>query len=199
MEPRQLQEKPHQANPTRTDLDTDQVDGQDQAMQESETWHTLEKRHDCRTLIQALLIRRPCVQRAAGYVQHLGRLTLGEALRFETAILCTQLGTCDALPALVTIIVALWLVVDYSGHSVLLSSTLRRCLMLAHNGEALPYGTARTSQGPGPLRRRSSYAHTADTSRPCQGYQPARAAESQPCCWRCRMGPASRAPTGVMG
>ena len=89
-------------------------------------------------LIQALLIRTPCLQRAAGHVQHLGGLTLREALGFETAIPFKQLGTFDALPALVTITVAPWLRLNDSAHSSLLTSPWFCVNVMAKDGEGAP-------------------------------------------------------------
>ena len=120
MEACELQEQTHQAHPTRADLDTDQVDGQDQAMQERETWHALEKRHDRGTLVQALLIRTPCLQRATRHLKHLSSLTLGDPLGVQRAILLTQLSAFEASPALVAIFVAALLILYYCSHSYLL-------------------------------------------------------------------------------
>src|SRR2546423_9385266 len=83
---RQLQYEAHQANPTGTHFGTDQVERQNEAMQEGETGNTVKKRHDSRTLVEAIRVRAPRLQRAAGHVKHLGRLTLGKALGFEIAI-----------------------------------------------------------------------------------------------------------------
>ena len=87
IEARELQEQTHQANPTRTDFDTHQMEREDQAMQEGETGDALKKRHDSGTRIEALLVRPPRLQRAAGHLKHLGRLTLGEPLGLQSAIL----------------------------------------------------------------------------------------------------------------
>jgi len=57
---------PYEAHPAGPHLDTHQVDCQDQPMQEGETRHTLEKRHDGGTRIEALLLRPPRLQRRAG-------------------------------------------------------------------------------------------------------------------------------------
>jgi len=48
-------------------------------MQEGETRHTLEKRHDGGTRIEALLLRPPRLQRRAGHLKHRGGSTLGDA------------------------------------------------------------------------------------------------------------------------
>ena len=120
IEARELQEQTHQTNPTRAYLDTDQVDGQDQAMQERETWHALEKRHDRGTLVQALLIRTPCLQRATRHLKYLSGLTLGDPLGMQLAIPLTQLGAFEASPALVAIFVAALLILYYCSHRYLL-------------------------------------------------------------------------------
>jgi hypothetical protein len=135
IQPRELQEQTHQANPTRAYLDTDQVDGQDQSMQESETGHALEKRHDRGTLVQALLIHPPRLQRAAGYVKHLRGLTLGETLSLEIAILRKQISTFETSPALVAILVASLLSIDYRSHRSLLLPSFAFIFVMAKDGE----------------------------------------------------------------
>ena len=75
-------------------------------MQEGEPWHAVKKRHDGGTLVEALLVRPPCLERAAGHLKRLGRLTLGEALGLQSAILLEELSAFEAIPALVAIIVA---------------------------------------------------------------------------------------------
>jgi hypothetical protein len=83
----ELQEQTHQTNATRTHLDTDQVEREDQAMQKGEPWHAVKKRHDGGTRVQALLIRTPGLERAAGNLKHLRGVTLRQALRLQSAIL----------------------------------------------------------------------------------------------------------------
>jgi hypothetical protein len=73
-----------------------------------------------RMLVTALLVGPPCLQRAAGYVKNLGGLTLGEAAGLQIVVLLTELGACNAIPALVAILIATLLVVDDSSHSYLL-------------------------------------------------------------------------------
>src|SRR2546430_708540 len=89
-------------------------------MQEGETGDAMKKRDDRRTLIEALLVRPPRLQRAAGHVQHLGRLTLGDPLGVQVTIPCPQVRTFEARPALVTLIMATFLVLDSRCHSSLL-------------------------------------------------------------------------------
>jgi len=45
------QEQTHQAHATRADLNTDEVEREDPAMQEREPWHAVEKRHNGRTRV----------------------------------------------------------------------------------------------------------------------------------------------------
>ena len=49
-------------------------------MQEGKTWGAVQKGHDRGARIEAVLVRPPRLQRAAGHVKHLGGLPLGEAL-----------------------------------------------------------------------------------------------------------------------
>src|SRR5439155_19730164 len=93
----QLQHEAHQAYPAGTDLHTDQMERQDQAMQESQAGDAMKKRHDCGTLIKGLLVRLPGLQGTAGYVKHLGRLALGHTLGFEIAIAVTLLRAFEAI------------------------------------------------------------------------------------------------------
>jgi hypothetical protein len=116
----ELQEQTHQANATRADLNKDKVEREDQAMQEGETLHALEKRHDARTRVQALLIRTPGLERAAGHLKHLSGLTLGETSRLQSAILLPYLSMFEAIPALVAILVASLRRLDDCAHSDLL-------------------------------------------------------------------------------
>ena len=89
-------------------------------MQEGETSDAVKKRHDRGTLIKARLIRPPRLQRAAGHLKHLGRLTLGDALGMQITIALKQVSTFDASPALVAILIATLRVLDYRFHSYLL-------------------------------------------------------------------------------
>lgn len=135
---RDLPSQTHQAHPTGPHFDTHQVDRQDQAMQEGATSDAVKKRHDRGTLIKARLIRTPRLQRAAGNLKPLDRLTLGDALGVQIAISLKQVSTCDASPALVAILIATWRVWDDRVHSDLLfkpfaftSRGLRRARSLA--------------------------------------------------------------------
>src|SRR5712671_3048567 len=89
-------------------------------MQEGETGDAVKKRHDRRTLVEAVRICLPRLQRAAGHSKHLGRLTLGCALSVQIAILRKQLSRFDALPALMAIITDTLLVSDDRPHGYLL-------------------------------------------------------------------------------
>jgi hypothetical protein len=89
-------------------------------MQEGKTGDTVKKRDDCRTLIEALLVRPPRLKGTAGHVQHLGCLTLREALGLQVTILRKSLRTFDAIPALVALIIATLRLWDDSSHSDLL-------------------------------------------------------------------------------
>jgi len=104
-------------------------------MQEGETGNTVEKSHDNWTRIEALLVRAPRLQRAAGHVQRLGRLTRRETLRLEIAILCIPLSAFEAMPALVAILVASLLSIDYRSHSYLPVSSFAFVLVMAKDGE----------------------------------------------------------------
>jgi len=89
-------------------------------MQEGETRRAVKKCHDRGTLVEALLVRPPRLQRAAGHLKHLGRLTLRKALGFEITIPLKQLRAFDAIPALGAILVASLRILDDCAHSDLL-------------------------------------------------------------------------------
>ena len=80
----------------------------------------MKKRHDRGTLVEALLVRPPRLERAAGHVQHLGRLALGEPLGAQIALLCKQVGAFEASPTLGAIKIALVLLLEDCYHSSLL-------------------------------------------------------------------------------
>jgi hypothetical protein len=101
----------------------------------------LEKCDTSRACIEALMVRPPGLQGAAGDGQDLRRLTLREARRLQMAILLKQTRTFDAMPALVTILGASVRILDYCAHSDL--ATLRLDLHEAKDGEVacwLQYG-----------------------------------------------------------
>ena len=88
-------------------------------MEAGETGDAVKKRDDRRTLIEAVLVRPPRLQRATGNVQHLGGWTLRDALGVQLTLACTQVCAFDARPALVTIFIATLLVLDDRCHSYL--------------------------------------------------------------------------------
>jgi hypothetical protein len=66
-----------------------------------------------------LLLCPPGLQGSTRHVKHLGRLTLGHALRVQLAIPFQEVSPCEASPALVAIILATLLCLDYRCHSYL--------------------------------------------------------------------------------
>ena len=87
-------------------------------MQESEPPRTVKKRHDRRTLVEVLLVRSPRLQRAAGNLQHLGRLALGDPLAMQLAIAFIQVSALATRPTLVAIRLATVYVLDYCCHKL---------------------------------------------------------------------------------
>src|SRR5438445_11318888 len=85
-------------------------------MQEGETGHAVKKGHDLRTGIEVVLVRPPRLQRATGHVQYLGRLALGDSLGVQLAISFKQISALEARPALVAIMIATVLCLDYRCH-----------------------------------------------------------------------------------
>jgi hypothetical protein len=88
-------------------------------MQEGEPRHTLEKRHDRGTGIETVVVGPPRLQRAAGHVKPLGCLALGDLLSMPCAVSCPEGSAFEARPALVAIIVATGLCLDYRCQSYL--------------------------------------------------------------------------------
>ena len=116
----ELHQQTHQAHATGADFGAHQVDPEHQTMQESQPWGTVEKGHDGGMFVKTVLIRPPCLQRAAGHIKRLGGLTQGEPLGLQIAVLLKELGAFDALPTLVAIIVASLRILDDGSHSDLL-------------------------------------------------------------------------------
>ncbi len=104
-------------------------------MQEGETGTTWEKRHNRGTGIEAVLVRAPRLQRPAGHIQPLGRLTLGEALGLPITILPQQRSAFEALPALMAILVALLLLLPDRAPSDLLFPSFASGCVMAQDGE----------------------------------------------------------------
>jgi hypothetical protein len=130
-----LQHQTPQTHPAGPNLDTHQMECQDQPMQEGETGNPVEQSHDNWTRSAALLGRAPRWQRAAGHGPRLGRWTRRETLRLAIAILGIPLSACEAMPALVAILVAAWLSRDSRSHSDLLVASFAFVWVLAKDGE----------------------------------------------------------------
>ena len=81
------------------------------------------------------MVRPPRLQRATGHLKPLGRLTLGEALGVQVAIRRRQVSAFEALPALVTLLVALVLLLDDRSHSDLLVPSFALVGVMAQDGE----------------------------------------------------------------
>ena len=89
-------------------------------MQEGETRSTVKKGHDSGTRIQALVVCLPGLERAAGHIEQLGCLPMGEPLRLQSAIALKQFSASGSLPAWVTIVVASLRILDDGSHGYLL-------------------------------------------------------------------------------
>ena len=104
-------------------------------MQEGQTGHTVKKRHDSRTLVEALVVRPPRLQRAPRHLKPRGRLTLGDALGLQIAIPRKQVSAFEAIPALVLIIVASLRLGDSRAHSSLLLQPFAFVFVMAKDDE----------------------------------------------------------------
>ena len=91
-----------------------------QARQESKPRATVKKGDNGGMRVEALLVGPPCLQRAAGHLKCLGRLTQGETLGLQIAILIEDLSALGAIPAWGKISVASLLALDDGSHSDLL-------------------------------------------------------------------------------
>jgi hypothetical protein len=96
-------------------------------MSEGKTWGTVTKGHDGGMRIEVLVVRPPCLKRAAGHMQSLGCLTQGESLGLQIVILVKECSASGAIPAWVMIIVASLLVLDDGAHNDLLFHPLPLC------------------------------------------------------------------------
>ena len=104
-------------------------------MQEGKPGDTVKKRHDRGTLIEMLLVRSPGLQGSTWHVKRLGRLTLGHALSFESAIAFKPLCAFNTIPALGAILIVTLLVLADCSHRYLLFKPWlwERCM--AQDGE----------------------------------------------------------------
>ena len=110
----------------------------DEPMQEGKPRRTVKKRHDRRTRVKVLLVCPPRLQRAAGHVQHLGRLALGDPRREEGEIPVAPLSALHAIPALRALSLATLCVLGYSAHSYLLPQLIPCEQWIAQDGEVAP-------------------------------------------------------------
>jgi len=119
----EFHQQTHQADATGTHFRTHQVYPEHQTMQEGQPWGTVEKGYDSGMFVKTFLIRPPCLERATGHSKRLGRLTQGEPLGLQLAILIEEGSTLGAIPTWVTISVAALLLLDDSCHSDLIVSS----------------------------------------------------------------------------
>jgi hypothetical protein len=68
-------------------------------MQERQARSTVEKGDHGRMFVEALLVHPPRLQRAAGHLKCLGRLTEGAPLGLQIAILIEEGGASGAIPS----------------------------------------------------------------------------------------------------
>ena len=111
------------------------MDREAQARQEGKTGEAGKKGHDRRTLVEALLGGAPRLQRRAGPLKHLGRLTRRATLGLQRPIRCQEVSACEAIPALVAILVASWRLLDSRSHRALLVPSCTLVCVLAQDGE----------------------------------------------------------------
>jgi len=102
------------------------MDPENETMQEGQPRRALKKDHNARMFVEALLVRPPGLQRAAGNLKRLGRLTQGEPLGLQSEILIEEVRASGAIPSwgaiimAFAIIMALWMGLDDGSHSDLL-------------------------------------------------------------------------------
>ena len=89
-------------------------------MQEGQPRGTMKKGDNSGVFVEALLVRPPGLKSAAGHRKCFGRLTQGETLGLQSAILIEEISALGAIPAGVTISVALLRGLDDGSHSDLL-------------------------------------------------------------------------------
>ena len=70
-----------------------------ETMQEGQPRRALTKGHNGRMFVEALLVRPPSLERAAGHLKRLGRLTQGEPLGLQSEILIEEVRASDAIPS----------------------------------------------------------------------------------------------------
>src|SRR6266511_4944777 len=110
----ECEQQTHQANATRTDFRAHQMDPEHETMQEGQPRSAVKKGHNGRMFVEARLVRPPSLERAAGHLKRLGRLTQGAPLGLQSAIVIEEVRASAA------IIMALWMGLDDGSHSDLL-------------------------------------------------------------------------------
>jgi hypothetical protein len=123
----ECEQQTHQANATRTDFRAHQMDPEHETMQEGQPRSALKKGHNGRMFVEALLVRPPSLERAAGNLKRRGRLTQGEPLGLQSEILIEEVRASGAIPSWAAIIMALWMDLDDGSHSDLLFNPLPCC------------------------------------------------------------------------
>jgi hypothetical protein len=131
----QLHKPTHQTHPAGPHCGTHQMYREDQAMPEGKTGDAVKKRHDRRTLVEALVVGAPRLQCRAGHLKHLGRLTLRDTLGLQSTIRCQEVSAFEAIPALVASLVASLRLLDYRSHSDLLWPSCAFVCVIAQDGE----------------------------------------------------------------
>jgi hypothetical protein len=105
----QLQQETDEANAASADLDTDEMESQNQSRQKGQSRTTLKELSDFRTDIESVMPGVPRLQGASGHLKPLGGLTLGDALRLQVEVLLKQLSPLETIPELMTVkMVAGW-------------------------------------------------------------------------------------------
>jgi hypothetical protein len=120
----QLEEETGQANTARPDFDAHEVEGQHQPVPTSESGTTLKESSHLETDIPGVMPCTPGVQRGAGNLKLLSRLTLGHTLGSQRTIGLAEVRPFEAIPAWLAVSVTWLRVLDDGSHSDLLGPSL---------------------------------------------------------------------------
>jgi hypothetical protein len=137
VQPREVEQQTEPTHAARADLDTDQMESQNQAMEQGTSRSTVKKCGHFGTAIERVMPGLPRLQGASGHLKLLGGLTLGETLRVQIEIWREPIGPLEAVPEVMAVAwVAVWHI-EYSAHSDLPLEPLPngKKKMLAKHGE----------------------------------------------------------------
>ena len=120
----QIEEETDQAQAACPDFAADEMAGHHDAVEARQAGTALQAVGDVGTTIESVLPKPPGLQRRSGNRALFGGLTLGDALSSPRSVLFKAVRACESIPAWLTVMVALWRVLDDGSHRALLGPSL---------------------------------------------------------------------------